>query len=157
MTKEIRSKIFIAILLVAYIATGFFREFLFLNINEQSRVTFYHDIDSHVASSLQWLSSLSYPTLYYAKWPLTLFFTTFFGFLAATIIRLWFNDKNLVKITWLAYAITFGAGLLFYLAGSLSGNRETTYDLARFLAGLTETPALLVMLLASFLAMRRKA
>jgi hypothetical protein len=150
-----RKKIIIVLLIALYIATGFLREFIFLNINEQSRVTFYHLTDSHVASSMQWLSGLSYSTLYYAKWPLTLLFTAYFAFIAAAIVKKWFDDRNLMKITWWAYGITFAAGLFFYLAGSLTGYRDTTYGIARFLAGLTETPALLVMLLASFLALRR--
>lgn len=155
MKLSLRAKISISLLIALYIATGFFREFVFLNINEQSRVTFYHQTDSHVASSMQWLSGLSYSTLYYAKWPLTLLFTAYFAFIAAAIVKKWFADKNLVKITLLAYAITFSAGLVFYLAGSLTGYRESTYEIARFLAGLTETPALLVMLLASFMALRK--
>lgn len=155
MKKFTRTKISIILLIALYIATGFFREFIFLNINEQSRVTFYHLTDSHVALSMQWLSGLSYSTLYYAKWPLTLLFTAYFAFIAAAIIKLWFANKNFVKITWLAYSITFGVGLAFYSAGALTEERESTYGIARFLAGLTETPALLVMLLASFLALNR--
>jgi hypothetical protein len=155
MKNNTRLKLIITSLILLYIAAGFFREFVFLNINEQSRVTFYHENDSHVAPSMQWLSGLSYPVLYYAKWPLTLLFTIFFAFLAATIVRQWFGDKNLVKITWLAYGIAFSAGLLFYVAGYLTGNTDSTYDIARFLAGLTETPAMLVILLASFMAIRR--
>lgn len=154
MKKSTRTKISIVLLIALYIATGFFREFIFLNINEQSRVTFYHLNDSHVAASMQWLSGLSYSTLYYTKWPLTLLFTAYFAFIAAAIIKLWFTNKNFVKITWLAYSITFATGLAFYFAGALTGERESTYGIARFLAGLTETPALLVMLLASFLALR---
>jgi hypothetical protein len=155
MKKTARVKIIIVLLVALYIATGFLREFIFLNINEQSRVTFYHETESHVAPSMQWLSGLSYSTLYYAKWPLTLLFTAYFAFIAAAIVKKWFSERNFVKITWLAYGITFAAGLVFYLAGSLTGAREITYGIARFLAGLTETPALLVMLLASFLALRR--
>lgn len=155
MKKSTRTKINIVLLIALYIATGFFREFIFLNINEQSRVTFYNETESNVAASMQWLSGLSYPTLYYAKWPLTLIFTSYFAFIAASVVKLWFANKNFVKITWLAYAITFAAGLAFYLAGVLMDARESTYGIARFLAGITETPALLIMLLASFLALRR--
>ncbi len=156
MSHSSKKKTIIISFVVLYVALGFFREFIFLNINEQSRVTFYHDTDSHVSSSMQWLSNFSYTTLYYAKWPITLAFTTLFAFVAASTIKIAFDEKNLVRITWIVYALTFVTGLLFYLAGSLTGNRETTYDIARFLAGLTETPALLVILLASFLAIRRK-
>jgi hypothetical protein len=155
MKKNSGKKIVILLLILFYIMTGFFREFIFLNINEQSRVTYYHETDSHVALSMQWLSGLSYATLYYSKWALTLFFTAVFTFLATIIIRLWFDDKKLVKFTWITYSIAFVLGLLFYLAGYLTGDIANTYDIARFLAGLTETPAMLVILLASFMAMRR--
>lgn len=156
MNPGLKKKLLVISLVAFYIATGFFREFIFLNINEQCRVTFYHSTDSHVSDSMQWLSGLSYSTLYYAKWPLTLFFTIIFAFLASTIIKIAFGEKSFVRITWITYACTFVTGLLFYLAGSLTGNSQTTYDIARFLAGLTETPGLLVILSASFLALRRK-
>lgn len=155
MKKNYRKKIVIILLILFYISAGFFREFIFLNINEQSRVTYYHDTDSHVAPSMQWLSQLSYATLYYSKWVLTLLFTAFFAFLASVIIRLWFNDKKLIRISWIVYAIIFATGLLFYAAGYLTGDVANTYDIARFLAGLTETPAMLIILLASFMAMKR--
>ncbi|MCX6313048.1 MAG: hypothetical protein NT084_15615 [Bacteroidetes bacterium] len=156
MSPSTRKKIIVISFIALYIAVGFFREFIFLNINEQSRVTFYHDNDSHVSDSMQWLSNFSYTTLYYAKWPLTLAFTALFAFLAGTTVKIAFGEKSLVKITWITYAAVFVTGILFYFAGSLSGNRESTYDIARFLAGMTETPAMLVILLASFLALRRQ-
>jgi len=157
-----RKRNLIIVLLVAiYIVAGFFREFVFVNINEQSRVTYHavflHDTaETYVAPSMQWLSGFSYSTLYYSKWILTLVATLLFAFLATRIVKQAFTDKGLVKITWMAYGVVFMAGLLFYLAGSLSGNRDSTYDIARFLAGLTETPALLVVLCASFLAIGRR-
>lgn len=155
MKAPLRNKIIIALLITLYIVSGFFREFIFLNINEQSRVTYYHATDSHLADSMKWISGLSYSTLYYSKWLLTLLFTIFFAVLAGRIIKKAFGEKRFVRITWIAYAATFVLGLLFYLAGSLTGNTETTYDIARFLAGLTETPGMLVILGAFFLALRR--
>jgi hypothetical protein len=153
--NRLTKRLLISALVIFYIACGFFREFVFLNINEQSRVTYYRDNDSHVASSMQWLSGLSYETLYYMKWPLTLAFAAWFAFLAASVVKIAFRDKTLVRITWLAYATAFVLGFIFYGIGSLTGHRETTYAIARFLAGLTETPAMLVILLAVFMALRK--
>lgn len=155
MSPSAKKKVLIISFLAIYIALGFFREFIFLNINEQCRVTYYHDTDSHVAASLHWLSNFSYVTLYYAKWSLTLFFPILFALIAGKTILIAFGEKNLVRITWFVYAATLGMGLLIYLIGSMIGQTENTYEIARFLAGLTETPALLVILLASFLALRR--
>lgn len=138
-----------------YIATGFFREFLFLNINEQYRVSFYHDTDSQVAPSMQWLSKLSLGTLYYGKFPLTFLFAAWFATLSAWFVKIAFNNRAFVRITWISFGAVFLAGALFYALGEITGNKDATYAIARFLAGLTETPALLFILIATFIALPR--
>ena len=149
------------LLIVIYIVTCFFREFIFLNLNEQCRVTYdtvylQRPTESFVTPSMQWLSTFSYPTLYYSKWGLTLLFTVIFAALASLIIHFGFNEKKYVKITWLSFSTVFIAGLLFYFIGYLLHNTSFTYDIARFLAGLVETPAMLVILCATFIALRRR-
>jgi hypothetical protein len=49
----------------------------------------------------------------------------------------------------------FTASFLFFAVGWALNARESTYDVARFLAGLIETPAMLTILVASFLVHRR--
>ena len=146
----------VSFLVIIYLLTGFFREYIFTNVNEQMRVTYYHDTDSHVSAGMQWLSDFNYSTLYYAKWPMTLFFTALFAFLAATTIKIAFNEKKLIRICWITYGAVFLLGFIFYFIGSAAGNPETTYEIARFLAGLTETPALLIIISAAFLAIHRE-
>lgn len=140
---------------ILYIITGFFREFVFLNVNEQMRVSYYHATDSQVAPSMQFLSSFSYSALYYGKWPLTLLFTAIFAAIAAYIIRFLFRDRTFVRITLWAYAAVFFTGFLFYAAGYLVGWQERFYVIARFLAGIVETPALLIVLIPTFFLMRQ--
>jgi hypothetical protein len=142
-------------LVVVYIILAFFREFIFLNVNEQSRVTYYHSNDSNVAASMQWLSVFNYGTLYYSKWVLTVLFAVLFAFLASRIVKIFFGDLLFVRMTWLAYACLFCAGFLFYLIDKITNNKNQLYETARFLAGLTEGPGLLVILCASFLAIRK--
>ncbi len=145
----------VALLVVLFVATGFFREFVFVNVNEQRRVAYYHTDDSQLAPSMQWLTAFDDTTLYYAKWPLTLAFTALFAGLTALIVRIAFNDRRLVRITWLAYAGVFAIAFLIYAAGWLTGNSESTYEISRFVVGIAETPALLAVLFATFLALRR--
>lgn len=142
-------------MVVLFICTGFFREFVFVNWNEQIRVTYYHSPDPHVAPVMQWLSSFSYEALYWLKWPLTLFFSALFAVYAFIIVQLLFGDKNYSRIVLLSYAAVFTASLLFYAAGRLLNLGEATYEVARFLAGIIETPAMLIILTASFLIHRR--
>ncbi|TND06486.1 MAG: hypothetical protein FD123_3524 [Bacteroidetes bacterium] len=150
-------RIWFAVLMAAvYISTGFFREFVFVNINEQMRVTYYQTNDSQVAPSMQFLNSFEYGTLYYAKWPLTFLFTVIFAAFAALIVRAIFQNRRLVIITLLAYSAVFFTGLLFYGIGVLAGSVERFYVIARFLAGMVETPALLIVLVPAFYLFRQE-
>lgn len=148
-------KLLIAVLAILFILTGFFREFVFLNVNEQMRVTYYNSPDPHVAPSMQWLGAFSYTTLYYMKWILTLGFTVIFALFAAFIVQTIFRDKRLVRISLVAYFVVFFTSFLFFLSGALSGNPETTYAIARFLAGIIESPAMLIILVGAFTIIRR--
>lgn len=155
-----RKNIILSGLILLFILSGFFREFLFLNINEQRRVTYdivyrHENPESFVAPSMQWLSGFDYLTLTNLKWPLTLFFALYFAFLASRIIKILFQERSYLRITWFAYTGIFLLGMLFYLVGYLAGDTGKTYEIARFLAGLTEGPSLLIILIASFLVMKR--
>jgi hypothetical protein len=150
-----RPKFIVAGIVILFILTGFFREFVFLNINEQMRVTYYNSPDPHVAPSMQWLSAFDYATLYYLKWPLTFLFAAVFASYSALVVRVLFREKQYVRVTWLAYAGVFTLSFVFFGIGLLAGSREVTYDIARFLAGMIETPAMLVILVSSFLILRR--
>ena len=151
-----RKKILLVFLhVLIYIIIGFFREFLFRNINEQLRVMSSKYKESYVDASMQWISGLSHSTLYISKWIFTLAFTIIFAFIASRTVKIAFEDKSLVRLTWLAYGAVFATGILFYFAGSIVPNPDRTYNISRFLAGLTETPCLLIILCASFIAIRR--
>jgi hypothetical protein len=142
--------VLIVLLLLGYSILGFFREFLFVNINEQMRVSYYHAQDSVLAPSMQFLEGFSYSNLYYAKFPLTLVFAAIFCLLSCLVIYLMFRERRLVKFTVAAFAFVFILGWLFFLLGYFSGNGVFGYTIARFLAGMTESPALLVVLMAAF-------
>jgi hypothetical protein len=149
-----RNKIIVVALIILFIATGFFREFVFLNWNEQIRVSFYDVTDSHVASSMQWLSGFSYEALWWLKWPLTLFFSALFAFYSYILVRIIFQEANYTRLVVLAYTAVFAAGFLVFSFGWLISNKSAM-EIGRFLAGIIETPAMLVILIASFMIHRR--
>lgn len=149
-----RNKFIIAGLVILFIVTGFFREFVFLNWNEQIRVTFYHSPDPHVAPSMQWLGRLSYEALWWLKWPLTLFFSCVFAAYAWLAVKIAFNNRDYNRITLLAYSAMFAAAFVVFVFGWMIESKTTT-DFGRLLAGIIETPAMLVILMASFMIHRR--
>lgn len=150
-----RNNLIVAALIVLFVGTGFFREFVFLNWNEQIRVTYYHSPDPHVHPIMQWLGGFSYEALYWLKWPITLFFSVAFAGLSILIVHRLFNNRTYNRITLYAYAALFMLAFLFFGFGWLLGFGNATYPIARFLAGIIETPTMLIILLASFLIHRR--
>jgi hypothetical protein len=150
-----RNNLIVVTLILVFICAGFFREFVFLNWNEQMRVTYYHSPDLHVHSSMQWLSGYSYETLYWLKWPMTLFFSAIFAGLTVMIVHILFRNKSYNRIALYGYAAIFLCSFLFFGLGWLLGFRDAAFPIARGFAGLIETPALLIILMASFLIHRR--
>jgi hypothetical protein len=150
-----RSKVFICVLILVFIATGFLREFVFLNWNEQIRVTYYQSPDPHVHPAMQWLGAFSYDTLYWLKWPLTLIFSAIFTVLSVSVMQLLFSNRTYNRITLYSYTAIFLSSLILFCAGWLLGFYDALYPIARFLAGIIETPILLIILIASFLVHRR--
>lgn len=143
-------KFLIFIGFLALTATGFFREYLFLNINEQIRVTYYQVTDTHVDPPLQVLAQFSYVELYYGKWLLTLIFALIMAALTALIIKWWFGARELVRIGLLVYGTVFALSFIFFLIHTLFPKLEGSYAISRFLVGMTETPLLSVLLIAAF-------
>lgn len=143
-------KLLIFLGFAALTATGFFREYLFLNINEQIRVTYYQVNDTHVDPPLQVLARFSYSELYYGKWLLTLVFAAIMAGLTALIVKWWFRKKELVRIGLLVYGFVFGLSFIFFLIHAFFPTLEGSYAISRFLVGMTETPLLSVLLIAAF-------
>jgi hypothetical protein len=151
-----RNNFIIAVLIVLFVCTGFFREYVFLNWNEQMRVSYYGSPDSHVSPMMSWLSTFSYNTLYWMKWPLTLAFSIVFAVYAYLTVRVAFHERNYNRITIAAYCCVFIVSFAFFGFGWLVfGARDASYEIARFLAGLIETPVMLIVLIASFMIHRR--
>lgn len=150
-----QNKLIVATLLVLFVCAGFFREFVFVNWNEQIRVTYYHSPDPHVHPTMQWLAGFSYEQLYWLKWPMTLLFSALFAGLATGIVHFLFFSKSYNRITLYCYGAVFLFSFLFFGLGWLWGFRDIAYPVARFLAGLIETPAMLVVLIAAFLLHRK--
>lgn len=139
-------RMLVVLLVLGYAGLGFFREFVFLNINEQMRVAYYNSPDSHLSPALSFLENFGYNTLYYLKWPLTLVFAALFCTLAVFVIRIGFATRQYTRLVILAFAGVFMLGALLFMAGWLFNSNTTVYDLSRFLAGLVESPVLLLML-----------
>jgi hypothetical protein len=142
--------VFLILLAGLFLSLGFLRDFVFLNVNEQSRIAYYHSPDSFLSPSMAFLTAWSYPQLYYLKWVLTFFFAGLFMVLTLAFVRLLFPARKYLRWTILAYGILLLLAGLFFIGGYLAGQSENGYRIARFLLGMAQSPIVLMVLLPAF-------
>lgn len=142
----------IAVALIA--ATGFFREFMFVNINEQLSFLYYGSDVSYMSPRLAFLSTWSYDNLYYLKWILTLVFSAVFLLESALLAKVLFASYHLKELLFI-YVLLLSISVVLYLPFFLAGNGEQGYILARFFMGIAQSP-LPAMLLIPALFLRKR-
>lgn len=145
----------LALLPVVFIAaTGFFREFMFVNINEQLSFLYYGSDVSHMSPKLSFLSTWSYDNLYYLKWILTLVFAAVFLIESSWLLKVLFASYHLKELLFI-YALLLFVSAILYIPFFLTGNGEQGYILARFFMGIAQSP-LPVMLMIPALFLRKR-
>jgi hypothetical protein len=143
---KFRKYALLLLLVILFIASGFYRDFVFLNINAQMRATYYLHKDSELAPSMKFLETYSYMHLYYAKWVLTFLFSLLFMLYTIGIIRLYFPEKKYIRWAVIIYSLLFGIAALFWTGGYLANHSEKGYLVARFLMDMTQSPIMLIVL-----------
>ena len=121
---------------------GFSREFLFVNINNQLFKLFYNNPDIKLPSSLEFLSSLSYSSLYYLKYPLTIFYFLAYFFTSFYATKIICNDKKYNKWIIYIYALLLILASItmiynYFINHQLSGEE---YTFSRWLMGIAQSP-----------------
>lgn len=130
---------------------GFSREFLFVNINNRIYALYYHNSNTQLPPSLQFISNLDYLTLYYTKYPLTViyflayFFTTYF---AVKLICL--NKKNSDWVIYIYSILLALSGISmvynYFINNQLHGDN---YAFSRWLMGIAQSPLIAFFAIAS--------
>lgn len=130
---------------------GFYRDFLFVSINNQIYDLYYGDPNFELPNSLRFLSRLDYMTLYYLKYPLTLLYILLY--FLTTIFAVKYLTVNKKIRLWVVYIYT----LLIILSGIsmawgyLVNHRLTDdeYTFSRWLMGILQSPLVAFFLIAS--------
>jgi len=128
------------------IATGFYREFFFVNINEQMRYLWYGNEESMMSDALSLLDSLDYWTLYYLKWAMTVVFSGIFLIESALFTKL-ILGKTLWKELIFMYTILLIVSGLVLAGYALFDEHETGYLISRYFMGIAQSPIPLMILL----------
>lgn len=148
--KTIKRNIFIILITCILLSLGYYRDFVFVNINALLKARDFR-MDYSMPSSLEFFNNYGYNTLVKIKWLLTLLFSGFYLILSSFAISLLFNNKKYLNITIAVYIIVtivsglfIASGLIFETIGS------KMYDFSRYLMGMLQSPIILMILIPTF-------
>ncbi|MEQ9187365.1 MAG: hypothetical protein RLP15_06485 [Cryomorphaceae bacterium] len=144
-----RRRISILLSVVGVIILGFYREFIFVHINEQLFALWY-DEPSRASDMIPFLKSTDYYTLYYSKWALTVLFASLFYVSVGGVLKLIFQTTYWKELG-IVYAFLFGVAGIALGIGYLSNNIDDTYTVARFFMGIAQSPILLMLMIPAIL------
>ena len=130
----------IAIVLIAFIAVGILRDFIFVNWNYQLDTTEHHRSFTYAHSFFDFISDWTYTKLYWSKWVLTAVFCSlnfFIGYL--------FFSNQLQKKQLLYLYLTVGVVAILIFSTSYF-NFKKGYLLSREIIGFLQSPLPTVIL-----------
>ncbi len=143
------------LLTIGIILLGFFREYLFININ-WIYLTLVNGRMNQALDEFHFLLSWSPSELLNLKWGLTALFTVLFFALTWWIIKLVFKEKSYTKSVGYLYLALIGiAGILVVLA-KLTNQYNTLYGAIHNLMSLAQSFMPLMMLFVLFTFFKRE-
>lgn len=148
--------VFFYILIIALLALlGFYRDFVFKNINAFLQALDY-EMQYDLPPSLNFMERYEYETLVRLKWILTLLFSLIYLLISFISVRFIFGDKKFSRITVGAYLGIILISGIFILLGMVFGNSGKMYEFARYLMGMAQSPLILMILIPIFKLAEKK-
>ena len=140
-------KIKIILFVVAFVALGFAREYLFVSINDLLYYKYSGEINPYHFVIEKWLTVFSYNTLYIAKWFITPLSAFIFWFVQKQFLLFLFNEKKTTQWLNVLYATLFVLAGIFFVVGWAFGNIEKGYTFSRLFMGLLQSPVACMILI----------
>ncbi len=131
---------------------GYFRDYIFININFLSGVKYYPNIvtDYKLPQQLFFLNAFTYEQLYYGKFLVTMLFSASFLVVSIIVIKKLFSSLTYVKWTVYTYISLIVLSGVFYTYGMLFNDFNNGYKLSRVFMGFLQSPFVLMVLVPAF-------
>jgi hypothetical protein len=147
MKLRIKESLLILILIIVFIAIGFFRDAVFMNINSQLYKLYFKNYEFTLPNWLSVFSDWPYMRLYYFKYFLTAFFVVIYLLLSVLTVRIMTGDLKRSKWVYYAYGIVIAMASITYLGGYLINNFPKGYLFSRNLLGLLQSPFIIMIII----------
>ena len=125
---------------------GYFREFLFVNINEQLRFLWYGNEESFMSEKLSFMQDWDYWTMYSLKWVLTVAFALIFMVCSAFALKAILNSFYWLELGFI-YFLLFSISGIIFIGYSVFAVAEDGYLISRYFMGLAQSPIPLMILI----------
>lgn len=150
------SKLKIVSVTLSLFILGFFREFLFENINGHLHYLWKEESNPYLPDSLFFLENASYWNLYYGKFILILLFSILYLYGSLVLIKLFFKEKLYRKFTIFFFGGIFLLAVLIFAIGFPFGAEHETYGVARKLIEFIQSPLACFFLIPAFALYRKE-
>lgn len=128
--------------IVAAVTLGFFREFVFVNINQYLRYLYYQHPDEDPTLLHSWFSfclDLGYWKTYTLKWILTALFTFLFFAVNGWTVNSFFQHQRAWYWTKALYLVFLALSIIAFTGGWILGNINDGYLIARKFMGFLQS------------------
>ena len=133
---------YVAILVTGIFVLSYFREYLFLGINQ----VLMHDTYKE-DSIFETLGSFSKTGISILKWMLSIAFACFIAALTVGILNLIYYPNTYLKTTLFTFLALLILSFICISVGYITNNYDSGYYLARVLLGFTQNPIILLFLI----------
>ena len=148
--QKSKNILFYAFIIACMLILGFYRDFVFKNINALLQA-WDHDMDYAMPHSLRFFSSCEYDTIVNIKWLLTLAFSIAYLGISFAVIRFMFHNNTYNRITIASYGGIILVSALLILTGFIfKGSSEKMYEFSRYLMGMAQSPVVVMILIPAF-------
>jgi hypothetical protein len=147
MKLKFKESLLIFVLIVFFIALGFFRDAIFMNINSQLYKLYFKNYEFSLPDWLSIFNSWPYMKLYYFKYVLTALFVTLYFFLSLISVRAFSGNFKNSKWVFYAYGIVLALSLITYLGGYFMNNFPKGFLFTRNLLGLLQSPFIVMVII----------
>ena len=130
---------------------GFSREFIFVNMNNQLYKLYYGNSKLPLPASIRFIEAFDYGTLYYLKYPLTVFYYLAYFFTSFFAVKMICKDKKFTQWIIYIYALLLILSCIsmvynYLINKQLNGDE---YTFSRWLMGIAQSPLIAFFAIAS--------
>jgi hypothetical protein len=147
MKFKLKDRLLLLVVIIVFVAVGFFRDAVFMNLNSQLYKLYFKNYEYTLPNWLSFFESWPYMRLYYFKYVITAFFIIFYLILSILSVNLFIGNFKNVKWVFYAYGIVLFLSILTYFGGYFFNNFPKGFLFTRNLLGLLQSPFIVMIII----------